>query len=61
MIRGEGRPEDIDLLVDICDNILGKTLCPMGDAATGPILSTIRKFRGEYEYFIEHKHSMVGN
>ncbi len=61
IVKGEGRPEDIDLLVDICDNISGKTLCPMGDAATGPVLSTIRKFRGEYEHFIEHEQSMTGN
>ncbi|UCE20626.1 MAG: NADH-quinone oxidoreductase subunit NuoF [Gemmatimonadota bacterium] len=61
IVRGEGRPEDIDLLADICDNIFGNTLCPMGDAATGPVLSTVRKFRNEYEYFIEHKRSIVGN
>jgi NADH-quinone oxidoreductase subunit F len=61
IVRGEGRLEDIDLLVDICDNIFGNTLCPMGDAATGPVSSTIRKFRNEYDYFIEHKRSIVGN
>ena len=61
IVRGGGRPEDIDLVVDICHNIFGNTLCPMGDAATGPVLSTIQKFRNEYEYFIEHKRSIVGN
>ena len=61
IVRGEGRPEDIDLLADICDNIFGNTLCPMGDAATGPVLSTVQKFRNEYEYFIEHKKSIVGS
>ena len=61
IVRGEGKPEDIDLLADICDNIFGNTLCPMGDAATGPVLSTVQKFRNEYEYFIEHKRSIVGN
>lgn len=61
IVRGGGRPEDIDLVVDICHNIFGNTLCPMGDAATGPVLSTIQKFRNEYEYLIEHKRSIVGN
>ncbi|MFQ6091500.1 MAG: NADH-quinone oxidoreductase subunit NuoF [bacterium] len=59
--NGRGRPEDIDLLADICDNIFGKTLCPMGDAATGPVLSTVQKFRPEYEYHIEEKRCLVSN
>jgi NADH-quinone oxidoreductase subunit F len=61
IVRGEGRPGDIDLLDDICNNIFGHTLCPMGDAATGPVQSTIQKFRNEYEYYIQQKRSIVGN
>lgn len=57
--NGKGREEDIDLLRDICSNIAGKTLCPMGDAAVVPILSTIEKFREEYEYHIRNKKCMV--
>jgi len=57
--NGKGREEDIDLLLDICTNIAGKTVCPMGDAAVVPIMSTIQKFRDEYEYHIENKKCMV--
>jgi NADH-quinone oxidoreductase subunit F len=47
--RGEGSMRDIDLLVDVSNNIGGKTLCPFGDAAVAPVLSTIQHFRAEYE------------
>jgi NADH-quinone oxidoreductase subunit F len=57
--NGKGREEDIDLLLDICTNIVGKTVCPMGDAAVVPIMSTIQKFRDEYEYHIKNKKCMV--
>ena len=57
--NGKGKEEDIDLLLDICGNIEGKTVCPMGDAAVVPIMSTIQKFRDEYEYHIKNKKCMV--
>ena len=47
--HGHGQQKDIDLLVDICDNISGKSFCPLGDAATSSITSTIKLFRDEYE------------
>ncbi|MCX6144356.1 MAG: NADH-quinone oxidoreductase subunit NuoF [Ignavibacteriales bacterium] len=47
--RGEGRPEDIDLLMDIADNIEGNTICALGDAAAWPVQSMIRRFRDEFE------------
>jgi NADH-quinone oxidoreductase subunit F len=47
--HGEGSMRDIDLLVDVANNIGGKTLCPFGDAAVAPVLSTIQHFRDEYE------------
>ena len=46
---GEGEVKDIDLLLDVCRNIGGKTLCPFGDAEIAPVVSTIRHFRAEYE------------
>jgi NADH-quinone oxidoreductase subunit F len=49
---GHGRPEDPDLLLDICDNIEGNTICPLGDAAVGPVRSMVQKFRGEFEAHI---------
>jgi NADH-quinone oxidoreductase subunit F len=43
---------DLDLLLSISNNILGKTLCAFGDAAATPVLSTIKQFRAEYEAHI---------
>lgn len=56
---GKGREQDLNLLLGICSNIAGKTVCPMGDAAVVPIMSTIQKFRDEYEYHIKNKKCMV--
>ena len=50
--RGEGQMKDLDLLLSIGNNILGKTLCAFGDAAATPVLSTIKMFRAEYEAHI---------
>ncbi len=47
--HGEGKQKDIDLLVDICDNLAGKSFCPLGDAATSSIVSGIKLFRAEFE------------
>ena len=46
---GEGRQGDIELLVDLCDNILGRSFCALGDGATSPITSAIQYFRREFE------------
>jgi NADH-quinone oxidoreductase subunit F len=53
---GQGREGDIDLLLSLCEGTFGHTFCPMGDAAVNPTLSTIRRFRDDYEYHIKHKH-----
>ena len=50
--RGEGEMRDLDLLLSIANNILGKTLCAFGDAAATPVLSTVKTFRAEYEAHI---------
>jgi NADH-quinone oxidoreductase subunit F len=49
--RGHGTDEDLDKLLDICDNILGRAFCPFGDGAISPVVSSIKYFRDE---FIEH-------
>ena len=46
--KGEGTPEDLELLLDQCDNILGRAFCALGDGATSPITSSIQYFRDEY-------------
>lgn len=56
MLCGRGRLEDIDNLYRIADNIMGNTICPLGDAAALPVRSYITKFRNEFEsYIIEKK------
>ena len=57
---GQGREEDLDLLLDICDNISGKSFCPLGDAAIGPVQSSIKHFREEYEFHIREKRCLAG-
>jgi NADH-quinone oxidoreductase subunit F len=47
--NGEGEMRDIDLLVSVGNNILGKTLCAFGDAAATPALTTVKHFRAEFE------------
>ncbi len=59
--HGEGRPEDLDLLMSVGTNIAGRTICALGEAAVGPVQSFIRHFRSEFEYHIENKKCMVGN
>ena len=49
--RGEGSEDDLDTLLDLCDNILGRAFCALGDGATSPITSSIQYFRDEY---VEH-------
>ncbi len=46
---GQGKKEDIDNIIRLASNIMGKTLCPLGDAAALPILSIAKKFRKEIE------------
>lgn len=47
--HGKGTQEDIETLLDVCDNILGRSFCALGDASTSPITSGIQHFREEFE------------
>ena len=57
--HGQGRPEDLDLLGSLTGNIMGRTICPLGDAASMPVNGFLKHFRSEYEYHIEHKKCLV--
>jgi NADH-quinone oxidoreductase subunit F len=46
--KGEGSEADLDVLLDQCDNILGRAFCALGDGSTSPISSSIQYFREEY-------------
>ena len=56
---GHGRPSDMDLLNSVADNIQGRTICALGDAAAMPVRAMIKHFRHEFEYHVEHKTCMV--
>jgi NADH-quinone oxidoreductase subunit F len=58
--HGQGKPADLDLLVDVANKIEGRTICALGDAAALPVVSFIKHFRAEFEYHIEHGRCMVG-
>ncbi|MBI5786044.1 MAG: NADH-quinone oxidoreductase subunit NuoF [Rhodocyclales bacterium] len=57
--HGQGRPEDLDLLLELGGNIAGRTICALGDAAVLPVQGMLRHFRAEFEYHIEHKKCLV--
>jgi NADH-quinone oxidoreductase subunit F len=59
--HGKGRPDDLDLLNSVADNIQGRTICALGDAAAMPVRAFIKNFRDEFEYHIEHKHCRVAD
>jgi NADH-quinone oxidoreductase subunit F len=56
---GHGRASDMDLLDSVADNIQGRTICALGDAAAMPVRAMIKHFRHEFEHHVEHKTCMV--
>ncbi len=61
IVSGGGLPSDIDLLLNICDQIDGRSFCALGDAAAWPVRASIKHYRHEYEYWIKHGKSPVGD
>jgi NADH-quinone oxidoreductase subunit F len=59
ILAGEGRKEDLDMLVDVANKIEGHTICAFGDASAWPVQSFMKHFRHEFEYMIEHGRSIV--
>ncbi|MNN90769.1 NADH-quinone oxidoreductase subunit F [compost metagenome] len=51
--NGQGRPEDIELLDSVSVNIMGRTICALGDAAAMPVRAMIKHFRPEFEAKIQ--------
>jgi NADH-quinone oxidoreductase subunit F len=51
---GDAEQSELDLLLDVCDRILGKCLCPLGDAAAMPVASYVDKFREEFQAHVDH-------
>ena len=57
--HGKGRQEDLDVLTNVADNIAGRTICALGDAAALPVKSFIAHFRDEFQYHIDHQSCLV--
>jgi NADH-quinone oxidoreductase subunit F len=61
ILAGEGRMDDLDLLVGVANQIEGHTICALGDAAAWPVQSFVKRFRHEFEYMIANGgRSIVG-
>ncbi len=52
--NGDAEQSELDLLLDVCDRILGKCLCPLGDAAAMPVASYVDRFRAEFQAHVDH-------
>ena len=59
IVAGKGVATDIDKLDLVASKIEGRTICALGDAAAMPVRSFIKHFRPEFEYYIEHGHSIL--
>jgi len=59
--EGQGKEGDVELLLDVCDNMMGRTICPLADAAVMPAQSFIWKFREEFDRHIEDRKCPYGN
>ncbi|GMV56220.1 MAG: NADH-quinone oxidoreductase subunit F [Betaproteobacteria bacterium] len=57
--HGQGRQSDLDLLTSVADNIAGRTICALGDAAALPVKSFIQHFRDEFAYHIDNRRCLV--
>ena len=57
--KGQGRPQDMDVLDSVAANIQGRTICALGDAAAMPVRAMLKHFRDEFAYHVEHKTCMV--
>jgi NADH-quinone oxidoreductase subunit F len=68
ILAGEGRPDDIGLLLDVSESISPglawpprqTTICPLGPSAVSPIASAVKRFRHEFEHYIEHGRAIAG-
>jgi NADH-quinone oxidoreductase subunit F len=57
--HGQGRADDLALLDNVAESIMGRTICALGDAAAMPVRGMLKHFRDEFAYHVEHKTCMV--
>ena len=58
LVRGHGEPHDVQLIVDMADNINGKSFCLLADSCLGSVLSSLKHFKHEYEYLATNRKPM---
>ena len=59
ILKGQGRLTDLDLIQGISENMMGKTICALSDAAALPAISFVQKFRSEFEYYIRNSQAVA--
>ena len=59
ILAGQGKPADLDLLLDLAENMTGKTICVLSDSCAAPVVSGIKKFRSEFEEYIAGRRQPV--
>ncbi|MGH7733898.1 MAG: NADH-ubiquinone oxidoreductase-F iron-sulfur binding region domain-containing protein, partial [Gemmatimonadales bacterium] len=55
ILKGEGRENDLQLLLDLADNMTGKTICVLSDSCAAPVVSGLQKFRGEFDAYLSRR------
>jgi NADH-quinone oxidoreductase subunit F len=59
ILAGHGKMQDLDLLLDLAENMTGKTICVLSDSCAAPVVSAIKRFRGEFEDYITGRRQPV--
>jgi NADH-quinone oxidoreductase subunit F len=59
ILDGQGKQQDLALLENVAGNIMGRTICALGDAAAMPVQSFLKHFRHEFEHYIKHGRSIL--
>ncbi len=59
MLAGDGKTSDLDLLLDLAENMTGKTICVLSDSCAAPVVSGINKFRGDFDAHLAVAQSAV--
>jgi NADH-quinone oxidoreductase subunit F len=57
---GNGMKQDLDLLLSVSNNIIGNTICALGDAAAMPMISFVTNFKDEFQHHIDHRSCLTG-
>jgi NADH-quinone oxidoreductase subunit F len=59
ILAGQGKMSDLDLLLELADNMTGKTICVLSDSCAAPVVSALKRFRSEFEDYIAGRRKPV--